>query len=352
MRRWLLPAALALWPALAAAQDWATAEVCTVDPDLFDEAVFDPPGLSALEAGAAKIPNGTGRFWEVTAPNGAVSHLWGTWHSADPLILDLPDQVTETIDASRLVAVETNFIAADREALREMQYYDGRYLGPSDPFEFSGADAASIAGLDDEISGWIRDRAIELGWTEDVTLVLSPAGIAEMLLSDPCEDFAEGVLPIQDDYIQLLGRLAGAEILSLEGPHDFLDYLNDEVEGTAEAITAVYGAYLEPQEDNSARSAQFRLYREGRLGLLATWDAAFLERVLGKRGPVALRATDDYLLTYRNERFLEKLDPEWDAGGVFVAVGAGHIAGETGLVEILRDQGFTVSRVPLPGEAE
>jgi uncharacterized protein YbaP (TraB family) len=352
VRSWLLPAALALWPALATAQDWATAEVCTVDPDLFDEAVFDPPGLAALEAEAAKTPNGTGRFWQVTAPNGAVSHLWGTWHSADPLILDLPAQAAEIIHDSRVVAVETNFIAPDRDAWREAQYYEGRYLGPSDPFEFSGADSTGIAGLDDEISGWIRERAIELGWTEDVTLILSPAGIAEMLLSDPCEDFAEGVLPIQDDYIQLLGRLAGAEVLSLEGPHDFLDFLNGDVAGTAEAITAVYAAYLEPQEDNAARSAQFRLYLEGRLGLLAAWDASFLERVLGKRGPVALRATDAYLLTYRNERFLEKLAPEWDAGGVFVAVGAGHLAGATGLVEMLRDQGFTVARLPLPGETE
>lgn len=352
MRRWLLPALLSVWPALAPAQDWATPEVCRVDPGPVDASVFDPPGLAALEEMAADIPNPVGRFWRITAPSGAVSHLWGTWHSADPLILDLPDEVTQAIENASLVAVEIDFVAPDRETLRELQFYEGRYREPSDAFEFSGADTTSIAGLDDEISGWIRDRAIELGWTEDVTLILSNAGMAEMLLADPCEDFANGILPLQDDYIQLLGRLAGADILGLETPFDVIDDLNADAEGTAEAIIAVYAAYLRPASDNAERSALFNLYREGRLALLAAWDAAFVERVLGERGPPALRKTDAYLLATRNERFLKRLAPEWDAGGVFVAVGAGHLPGELGLVEMLRKQGLTVERVALPGEAE
>lgn len=347
MLRWVIPAALALWPALAPAQDWADADVCTVDPG-----ITALPGMATLEGAAANIPNADGRFWQVTAPNGAVSHLWGTWHSADPLILDLPGETRQAIETSRIVAVEADLVAKSRAAYREAQYAESRFLGPSDPFEFAGADTDSIAGLDAELSGWIRDRAVELGWSEDVMLILSPAGIAEMLLGDPCEDFANGVLPIQDDYIQLLGRLAGAEILGLEQPGRVLDDLAADEEGTAEAIIAVYAAYLKPAADNTERSALFNLYRRGRLGLLAAWDAAFVESVLGKDGPAALRKTDAYLLSVRNRRFLERLAPEWDAGDVFVAVGAGHLPGETGLIEMLRKQGYTVTRIPVSGEVE
>lgn len=347
MLRWILPAAVLLWPALALAQDWADSDVCTIDPD-----VTALPGMAALEDAATGIPNSTGRFWQITAPNGAMSYLWGTLHSADPLILDLPDEATHAIETARIVAIETDFVAKGRNAYRQAQNAESRYLGPSDPFQFAGADSDSIAGLDTEISDWIRDRAVELGWTEDVTLILSPAGIAEMLLADPCEDFANGILPIQDDYIQLEGRIAGAGILGLEEPSQVLDDLARDKNGTAEAIIAVYAAYLKPATDNAERSAVFNLYRQGRLGILAAWDAAFVESVLGPDGPDALRKTDAYLVALRNKRFLDRLAPEWETGGVFVAVGAAHLPGETGLIEMLREQGFTVARVPLDGETE
>lgn len=351
MLRRLAPALLALWPALAGAQDWATAENCTIAPGPVDAAVFEPPGLAALEAAAAQIPNGTGRFWQVTAPGGGVSHLWGTWHSADPLVLDLPARMEETLRTSRLVAVETDFVARSRAAYREAQYYDGRFREASDPFDFAGLDDMQIAGLPPEITGWILDRAIELGWTEDVTLVLSPAGIAEMLLSDPCEDFTDGILPAQDGYIQLIAHIEGLPVVGLEDRHRFLDDLNAD-EATADAIIAVYAAYLKPPASNAERSALFRLYLEGRLGLLAAWEAAWLEQVLGERARDDLRRTDEYLLRVRNERFLEKIAPELAEGGVFLAVGAAHLPGETGLVAMLRAAGYEVSRIALPGEAE
>lgn len=335
----------------AAAQDWATAEVCTVDKPEIVEAAFPAPGLAALDEAARTIVNGTGRFWKIETPSGAVSHLWGTLHSADPLILDLPQEVRDTIAAARLVAVEVDFVAPSREAYRDAQYPEARFNEGGDPFAAQGLGDGTIAGLDQEKSGWIRERAIELGWTEDADLILSPAGMAEMLLSDPCEDFASGVLPMQDDYIQLLGRLGGAGILGLERPDELLDDLSADGE-TAAAIIAVYAAYLKPVNTNAERKTGFKLYRQGRLGLMAATDAAYMDEVLGDVGSDALARTDAYLLAFRNERFLDRLAPELDRGGAVVAIGAGHIPGARGLVELLREAGYTVTRIPLPGEAE
>lgn len=350
MRRWAWAlAALALGPGAAMAQDWATVEVCTVDEARIDDAVFDPPGRAALEKVAEGIENRRGRFWQITSPDGAVSHLWGTWHSSDTLILDLPEAVRDVIEAARMVAVEVDYVFKSREEYRNAQFLEGRFNEASDPFSFT-PDDQSIAGLPAEISAWITERAIELNWTEDFELVLSTAGIAEMLLSDPCEDFSTGVLPLQDDYIQLLGRLAGAEIRGLEDPSEFLTDLTED-EATAEAIIAVYAAYLKPVTSNADRSTAFGIYREGRLGLMMAWDAAFLEQVLGPRAAEALALTDAYLIAKRNERFVERLADDLAEGGVVVAVGAGHLPGKDGLVTMLRAEGYEVTRVPLPGEA-
>jgi uncharacterized protein len=46
----------------------------------------------------------------------------------------------------------------------------------------------------------------------------------------------------------------------------------------------------------------------------------------------------------RNRAWVDKLGPQLDRGGVFVAVGAGHFAGDHGLIELLRARGYIMTR--------
>lgn len=338
----------ALLAAPAAAQDWATRDVCKVEtPEIVDSA-FAPATRATLEDEAAEIPNGIGRFWRIETPGGAVSHLFGTYHSADPLILDLPQAVLDAIAEARTVAVEIDFTYPDRQAYRDAQMMTGRFKEPSDAFDFS-EQVGTFLDLPPEVDGWLRERASELGWGDEFDLVMSKPGVVEMLLSDPCEDFASGVLPIQDDYIQLLGRLAGARILSLEGPDEMIADLA-ESDDTARAIIYTYAAYLKPADSNAERATSFALYLEGRLGMLQAWDHAYQHEVYGPDATATLGLTDDYLLDQRNRRFVNRLSGALPVGGTFVAVGSAHIPGRQGLVALLRDAGHTVTRISLPGE--
>ena len=330
-------------------QDWATREVCTVEEPRIHEDVFAPESFADLKRSAELIPNSLGKFWQITAPTGAISYLWGTFHSSDPLILDLPEKVTSIIGSSRVVAVEIDFTHPDRQSYRDAPLMEGRFSEASDPFSFSPGDG-TVAGLSPEISNWVRDRAIELGWTEDFDLIMSLPGIAEMLLSDPCEDFTQGILPIQDDYIQLVGRLGDARILSLETPDEMIADLGADEE-TALAMIATYAAYLQPTDSNAERATSFALYLQGRLGVMSAWDRAYQQSIYGTSGQEVLERTDSYLLDVRNRRFIERLSPELSEGEAFIAVGSAHIPGEEGLVELLRASGYTVTRIQLPGES-
>ncbi|MEO8823461.1 MAG: TraB/GumN family protein, partial [Ginsengibacter sp.] len=51
---------------------------------------------------------------------------------------------------------------------------------------------------------------------------------------------------------------------------------------------------------------------------------------------------DDLLLNNRNKKWVKKLDSVMKKESVFVAVGAGHLVGEQGLVSLLKKQGYTV----------
>ncbi|MEM6385906.1 MAG: TraB/GumN family protein [Pseudomonadota bacterium] len=342
-------AVFAAFPAVATAQDWATPAYCEAPPRPIQAASFAPYDMAAIEQAASAIPNSTGRFWKVETPDGTTSHLWGTFHVSSREILDLPDVVKSEIANARAVALEIDFTFPDRTSFLMQYDLPGRYRDPGDPF--AGQDPLDLGFLSPEAEGWVYDRLYGYGTFDDALYVLTYGGLAELLLSDPCEDFTSGTLPVQDDFIHTLGHVAGASIIGLEEPGAFLTAMSEDEE-TAKAIVTVYASYLEPPTSPVERSTALQLYLEGRLGLLAAWDAAHLDRVFGADGRQALTRTNAYLLDDRNERFFEELVPELNAGGVFVAVGAAHLPGANGLVAMLRRSGYTVTRISLPGEAE
>ena len=53
---------------------------------------------------------------------------------------------------------------------------------------------------------------------------------------------------------------------------------------------------------------------------------------------------EERIVTDRNRRMAERMQPMLTAGAAFVAVGALHLPGEEGIVALLREAGWTVTR--------
>ena len=51
------------------------------------------------------------------------------------------------------------------------------------------------------------------------------------------------------------------------------------------------------------------------------------------------------MLDNRNKIMLERMQPRLDEGNAFIAVGALHLAGKAGLLNLLAQQGYTVTAV-------
>lgn len=51
------------------------------------------------------------------------------------------------------------------------------------------------------------------------------------------------------------------------------------------------------------------------------------------------------LLDERNADWIPKLEKYFNQGNAFVAVGAGHLGGKTGVIQLLRDKGYTVTPI-------
>ncbi len=344
---WALAAlSLCVLPSVSRAQPWFSAEACRVDAAEVDPRVLPPKEEAALRVAARDIVNGTGRFWRITSPDGAVSHLWGSLHSSDRLILDLPAEVRGAIAGARVVALEYNPVAADRAALEQQQYppqmWRSEWLPPDMRTDFPA-----------DIRSWIEMRLEYMGWGADILGELSDAGLAQIVLSDPCEDFASGVIPFQDNYIGTLAHIAGIPIVGLEPADAFVsDLASPENQERARAMVQVFAAYLAPWDGPSGRATWFALYRQGRIAEMMVWDNAYLASILGEDQAERLaRLTYGYLLDTRNHRFVETARPLLDEGGLFIVAGSFHLPGDAGLVALLRQAGYDVVRISLPGEA-
>lgn len=347
-----LRAAAALLLALSAnapavqAQEWATRAFCEPETIAVLEAAFQDSDLAALERRASAIPNGIGRLWRVTSDDGMVSHLWGTMHSSHRTVLDMPDQVLDLIDTADLVALEIDPTFPSRASHDSYMQGDRLYRPAGSNFRFEDL------GLPPEFETHIANRIEALGWPRSSVDDLTFGGLVDFMLYDPCEDFSAGVLPTQDSYIQTRAHIAGIPILALEPVDRLSRKLNDPGnEGLARALIASYAVYLLPGSPAAARATSLALYREGRIGLMMAWDAVEVSTTIGPEGPDLYARMSDYLVDERNRDFYRSARGALARGGLFMAVGSFHLPGEAGLIELMRADGFDVTRVPLPGEA-
>jgi uncharacterized protein len=326
------------------AQEWFTPAACLVDRAEVDPQLY-PPALQA-QLKAVPVPNGKGRLWKIVAPGGAVSHLWGTYHTPHPLLLDLPTEFRAILNEARVVALEFDPTPDSRDDMLESYDVNTLWLPYTQPLD-------DRADLSPKVMDWIALRLSDMDWAPVNLPQMTDAGLFSLLLYDPCGDYLAGLLPGQDYYIAQQAALSGVEVTGLQEPEDLAIQLTDPARAAnARALVALYGAFLGPESANpNMRSTAYALYLQGRLGELTLWSSDWLQKFYGPEEARRIeRAAEDYILVERNVFFVQSARPLLDRGGAVLAVGAAHLPGELGMVEMLRAKGYQVERVTLPEE--
>ena len=219
--------------------------------------------------------------------------------------------------------------------------------------EMANAADAALAdlGLPDTVETWISARLQAVGWGSSSIHYLSLGGLSEILLWSPCDDFDAGVIPNQDSFIQTLARIENIPVLGLEPPDRLIRHLNHpDNHALARAMVAVYGSYLAPMENSDGFAAHITLYIQGKIATSMVMDQEWTLNALGNEGPALYERLNNYLLDQRNHDFITAAEAALQEGGLFMGVGAYHLPGHQGVVELLRTKGYQVDRVPLPDE--
>lgn len=92
---------------------------------------------------------------------------------------------------------------------------------------------------------------------------------------------------------------------------------------------------------------EFNKSRADFLNLLKYYKAQDLNGMLetSMKSDDALTSNENALLTNRNEKWVPQLEKMMPEKSLFIAVGAGHLAGEKGVISLLRKEGYTVKPV-------
>jgi len=308
------------------------------------------PGLvaagkyEAVEAKAAKVENGEGRFFRVAAEGVAPSYLFGTMHLGDPRLLALPAPVETAFEESDRLIIETTDI------LDQMKMAGALF---ADPGLTTLADGKT---LEDYLTPDQRQKLETMLSAKGVPFQaierLQPWFLSSGFMLPDCLKPAPGGVPlVLDTDLAAAARRSGKPVEGLETAAEQLQSLaaipmKEQMDGLVALLAA------EDRLDDVFETMIALYLGEHVATILPAIEAAVPEGGMLVGSGEGYGSFEEKVITERNLRMADRLQPFLETGGSFVAVGALHLPGEEGLVALLRERGFTVTRVKAPVDAD
>jgi len=277
--------------------------------------------LIVLLGTATQADDSSRLFHRVDGPDGGPPcWLLGTIHASDPRVLALPPPVMQAFDAAQVFVLEAVLDSeATAQMMAAMRFEDGRTLDAALPRQLYQATVEALA---------------EQGLPEAAARGLKPWA-AMIILSLP--QGPPG--PVLDMQLLAEASAAGKAVVGLEQPEEQLaifDQLSvDEQRLMLEQALAGRASRDERYD------ALVAAYLNGDLGALE----ALKEDELGDLPPALIERFHALAIDMRNERMIARLQPLLRQGDCFIAVGALHFPGETGLLQGLTELGYQLSPV-------
>lgn len=268
-------------------------------------------------------------LWEITGKGlSKPSYLFGTMHVSSKTVFHLSDSFYLGIKNADVVALETN--------MSTWQDDFSRYNLEGSGFNFDYHFRRGANGPNDFLTiGTLQfppyEKLIELA------LYSSPAMINSFLYrsnSDQTVDFEEDTY--LDMHIFQAGKKWGKKVCGVENFDRSMELMKEAYVDAAKEKTKKTRSF-DVDEDFSYSKLE-DAYRSGNLDLLDTINkinstsAAFDEKFLYKRNEIQANSIDSIIKTNQS---------------LFVGVGAAHLPGQRGVIELLRKKGYTLRPIKI-----
>jgi hypothetical protein len=279
-------------------------------------------------AAAPVITSGEGQkhfLWQART-QAATVYLLGSVHFMKKNAYPLSSVIEDAFARSDTIAVEANINDVGKKTLEKL-----RSTG------FYGADDSIANHVSRETYAYITSEAARLGFPAAALDRQRPWFLAMTMSS--MELMRAGYNPHYGIDMYFLTRAAGKKkIVELES----IDYQIDLLAGLPDGEQESFLLYS--LKDLSSLVQQVD-------ALMAAWskgDAAEIDGILERSvgNDESLKVVYRKIMTDRNRNMAKKIALHLTSPGtVFVVVGAGHLVGNAGIVELLKKEGFTVEQL-------
>ena len=254
-------------------------------------------------------------FWKVEK-DGKTTYVLGTMHVGVDPDAQLPPVVWKTLDGARVFAMETDL---GKAASRDVMRHDGTTLHG----ELGSAYWAKLAGA------LGKEQAARV----DGMKVMIPATLLSMrgLPETPAMDGAllARAQAEQKPIVYLEPIEAEEAVLDKWMDAKMLEAMLDDLPGEEQHAKDMLAAYVAGDEAK----------------IEALSDAERADWKRAGKSDADYEAQMEDLLFSRNASWVPELEELHEKGGGFVAVGAMHLIGKRSVLDLLRQRGYTVTRL-------
>jgi uncharacterized protein YbaP (TraB family) len=292
----------------------------------------DPEGYAMIRAAADATPNARALLWRIEGKGQPTSWLFGTIHSTDERVNKRSAALTQAFNGAKTVALE--YLESDSPAakLGELVAAKGIYT------EGNGLKDLLTAG---ELAKLRKTLGAD-GIPAEGVHMLRPwfAGLA--LAIPPCERKRnESGLRALDKRLENDATAQGKKLVGLETAGLQIDALLGMPE--ADQIKLLKASVATVHLRNDLLEVLHRAYLARDLGITLPLSKRVIERA--GHDPLPVDTFERDLAVKRNYGMRDASLPLLEQGGAFIAVGALHLLGKEGLVELFRAAGYTVKPV-------
>jgi len=257
-----------------------------------------------------------GLFWKAESPTGKTTYLFGTIHTDDNRVTNFAPSVNDAINASDTFMMET--------------------LAPSDPNVFKSEDGSLQEVLTEKELAQVSQLAEFHTMHRDAAMYMKPWLLAVVFDSPrPLTPFG------QDNLLMTKAEEQGKEIIGIEDTAEHFGVMDGF--SRDEQLTMLR-AVLKRTQKTKERDYESLMsaYLSGDSAKISSLD----KKITGGMLPAPIwEKMRTKLIDERNAIMAERVIAEGTEKNVFVAVGASHLAGKSGLIAQLKNAGYKMTRL-------
>lgn len=261
-----------------------------------------------------------GLLWEITSPGGKVSHLLGTMHSDDPRITHLASPVAKEFNRAKSFTGEVMMDMATIMSMSQMMYYT------------DGTQLKDVIG--EKRFRKCTELLVQYGIPDFMVGLMKPWAVATTI-SLP--------IPETGQFLDLIlfqqAMAAGKAVYGLETAHEQMSVMDDMP--LDEQITMLD----EAMENFKNLPEIFQRFLNAYLSRDLAQLQKLNEEFVSESDPKVAKRFEDNLVIKRNYLMTERMQPRLREGEAFIAVGALHLPGKEGILNLLSKQGYKIKAV-------